>query len=779
MDLTRTEEQRLLAESAARFISDRHDAGRGRGDGAAPPAFNAETWRHFADLGWLALPIDPDNGGLGGGAVEVGILMEAFGRGLVCEPYLATVVLGAGLIAEHGSEAQKKALLPRVAAGTLRLAFAHSERAARFDLAHVAATARRSDEGWRLDGEKIAVLDAEAADLLIVSARTVAGDGAPGPLALFLVEPGAAGLVPRHHPRLGGGSAAMLTFRDVRLPAEARLGDGESDALAAVEAVVDRALAALSAEAVGMMQAVLDRTLDYTKVRQQFGRPLAANQVVRHRLVDMAVHCDEARSMALRAALKAGSAPAERARAACGAKAKIGIGARFVAEQAVQLHGAMGVTEELDIGAYFKRLLAFETLFGSSNHHHRRHLRLGGGAAGGLDLTAEDKAFEAEVRAFIATHLTPEIRRAQALTPSVFSDPEIVAPWQKALNAKGWVAPGWPKEYGGTGWTPMQRWIFETECARAGVPAISPMGVKMVGPVIIGFGTPEQKSHYLPRMLSGEDYWCQGYSEPGSGSDLASLKTRAVREGDTYVVNGTKIWTTHAHHANRMFALVRTEAGARPQDGISFLLIDMKSPGISIRPILTIGGDHEVNQVFFDDVRVPVANRVGEEGKGWSYGKYLLEFERGSGIASAKLRQALDQMLALARSDATARAIDDPDIARQAARIDIDIDALEMTELRLLSAMQAGEQPGAVSSLIKLRISEIRQAVTRLGVDVIGLDALAVEPMRPLYALNEEPVVAEEMLPVVPEHLNSRAWTIFGGTSEIQRDILAKLMLGL
>lgn len=779
MDLTRTEEQRLLAESAARFISDRQDAGRARTGAAEPAAFDAATWRHFADLGWLALPIDPAFGGLGGGAVEIGILMEAFGRGLVCEPYLATIVLGAGLIGEQGSDAQRQALLPRVAEGALRLAFAHSERAARFDLAHVATTARRLGDGWQLDGEKIAVLDAEAAGLIIVSARIASADGDAGPLALFLVTPDTAGLTIRHHPRLGGGSAGVVTLQGVRLPADARLGTGEGDALAVVEAVVDRALAALSAEAVGMMQAVLERTLEYTKVRQQFGRPLAANQVVRHRLVDMAVHCDEARSMALRAALKAASSPAERARAACGAKAKIGIGARFVAEQAVQLHGAMGVTEELDIGLYFKRLLAFETLFGGSNHHHRRHLRLGGETTGGLDLTAEEKAFEAEVRDFIATHLTPEMRRAQALTPSVFSDPQVVAPWQKALNARGWVAPGWPRDHGGTGWSPMQRWIFETECARAGAPSISPMGVKMVGPVIIGFGTPEQKSHYLPRMLSGEDYWCQGYSEPGSGSDLASLRTRAVRDGDTYVVNGTKIWTTHAHYANRMFALVRTDAGGRPQDGISFLLIDMKSPGISIRPILTIGGDHEVNQVFFDDVRVPVANRVGEEGKGWSYGKYLLEFERGSGIASAKLRQGLDQVLALARSDVTARAIDDPDIAREAARIDVDIDALEMAELRLLAAMQAGEQPGAVSSLIKLRISEIRQAVTRLGVETIGLDALAVEAVRPLYAINETPVVPEDVLPVVPEHLNGRAWTIFGGTSEIQRDILAKLMLGL
>jgi acyl-CoA dehydrogenase len=349
-----------------------------------------------------------------------------------------------------------------------------------------------------------------------------------------------------------------------------------------------------------------------------------------------------------------------------------------------------------------------------------------------LAFDAEERAFEMEVREFIAANLTPEMKRATALTPSVFSDPDIGMAWQRALHKKGWSAPGWPVEHGGPDWTPAQRWIFEAECARAGVPNVNVMGVKMVGPVIIGFGSPEQRNFYLPRILSGEDYWCQGYSEPGSGSDLSSLKTRAVRDGDDYIINGTKIWTTHAHHANRMFALVRTNETERQQDGISFILIDMKSPGITTRPILTIGGDHEVNQVFFDDVRVPVANRVGEEGKGWTYGKYLLEFERGAGIASAKLRDALKTISDLAESEATGRAIDDPDIAVRMSEIEVDIDTLEMTELRVLSALQTGQNPGAVSSLLKLRVSEIRQAVTRLGVEVIGNDGLYVEPVRPL-----------------------------------------------
>ena len=379
MDLTLSEEQRLLRDSVDRFVGETYDADHRRRAAAEPRGFSHEIWRQFADLGWLALPIEEAFGGLGGGAIETGILMEAFGRGLVTEPYLATVVLGASLITECGSEAQKQAMLPKVADGSLVLAFAHSERAARFDLAHVETSARKTPDGWRLDGRKNAVLDGGAADPIIVSARIAGDNGAPGKLCLFLVPSGTAGLTLRDFARLGGGRACNLDLADVRLPAGALLGGG-GDALAKIEAVVDRAMAALGAEAVGIMQTMLERTLEYTKVRQQFGRPLSANQVIRHRLADMAMQCDEARSIALRAALMADAEPIERGRAASAAKAKIGRCARFVAEQAVQLHGAMGVTEELDIGAYFKRLLAFDTLFGGSAHHYRRHAALGGRA---------------------------------------------------------------------------------------------------------------------------------------------------------------------------------------------------------------------------------------------------------------------------------------------------------------------------------------------------------------------------------------------------------------
>jgi alkylation response protein AidB-like acyl-CoA dehydrogenase len=377
MDLNLSDEQRLLRESVDRFINETYDADHRRRTAGDPLGFSPQIWKQFAELGWLALPIGEAYGGLGAGAIETGILMEAFGRGLVAEPYLATVVIGAGLIAECGSEAQRQAILPGVADGSLLLAFAHSERAARFDLAHVETSARKASDGWRLDGHKTAVLDGNAANQIIVSARIAGDNGTAGNLCLFLVPSGTAGITLRDFARLGGGRACNLDLSDVRLTAEALLGDG-SDCLPEIESVVDRALAALGSEAVGVMQTLLEKTLEYTKVRQQFGRPLSANQVIRHRLADMAMQCDEARSIALRAALMTDAEPVARSRAASGAKAKIGKCARFVAEQAVQLHGAMGVTEELDIGSYFKRLLAFDTLFGGSAHHYRRHAALGG-----------------------------------------------------------------------------------------------------------------------------------------------------------------------------------------------------------------------------------------------------------------------------------------------------------------------------------------------------------------------------------------------------------------
>ena len=400
-----------------------------------------------------------------------------------------------------------------------------------------------------------------------------------------------------------------------------------------------------------------------------------------------------------------------------------------------------------------------------------------------IDLSPEDAAFRAEVRAFLRDHLPRAVKEGAAATPSVFVEPDIGQAWNAVLHAKGWLGYQWPAEHGGTGWTPLQRYLFEKECAAAGAPNLTVLGLKLLAPVLWTFGTEEQKSTYLPRILSGEDYWCQGFSEPGAGSDLASLKTRAVRQGDTYVVNGSKIWTTHAHHANRMFTLVRTNSEVKKQAGISFLLIDLSSPGIAVRPILTNAGDHEVNQVFLEDVVVPAENLVGEEGQGWTIAKFLLENERGGSCHAPKLGYDLDQIMAAARTESDGeggRLADQPDWRRRAARARLGVDALDMIELKIVSEIAKGRPPGPQTSLTKLLASNLRQEIDLLAVDLFGIAGLQLDTTRPLYGASApDPVHSRGAQVAAARYLNSRAWTIFGGTNEVQSTIIAKSVLGL
>ena len=400
-----------------------------------------------------------------------------------------------------------------------------------------------------------------------------------------------------------------------------------------------------------------------------------------------------------------------------------------------------------------------------------------------LHFSSEDVAFRDEVRAFLAEHLPDHLKSGMAASPSVFVEPDIGQEWQAILNRKGWLGYQWPLEYGGTGWTPVQRYIFEKECALAGAPELTVLSLKLLAPVVFTFGTSEQKARLLPRVLSGADYYCQGFSEPGSGSDLASLQTRGELNGDHYVVNGSKIWTTHAHHANKIFALVRTEATTRKQAGISFLLLDMDQPGISVRPILTLAGDHEVNQVFFDNAIARVEDRIGEDGAGWAIAKFLLENERGGSCHAPKLLADLDAIDAAAAQEVDGcggTLADDRDWRRRIAKIRLEAQALEMIELRILSDIAKGRAPGPQTSLVKLLSSNLRQAIDLAWMDVYGDAGLELETRRPLYGnAAPAPVTSREAQTAAPRYLNSRAWTIFGGTNEVQAEIIAKTVLGL
>ena len=393
-----------------------------------------------------------------------------------------------------------------------------------------------------------------------------------------------------------------------------------------------------------------------------------------------------------------------------------------------------------------------------------------------LDFSAEETAFRDEVRAFVRASVPADIAR-KVLDHRHLSKEDQVR-WQDILAAKGWLAGHWPREFGGCGWTPVQVHIFDEEAAAAGAPRLIPFGLNMVAPVIMAFGSPWQKEHYLTRIRENKDWWCQGYSEPGSGSDLASLKMRALRDGEgegaEYVVNGQKTWTTLAQHADMIFCLVRTSTEGRKQEGISFLLIDMHAPGVSVRPIIMLDEGHEVNEVFFDNVRVPAKNLVGEEGKGWTYAKFLLGHERTNIAGVGASKRELATLKAIARSEMHEGRplIENPAFAAKIALLEIELMALEVTVMRVLAAR--GKAPGAESSILKIKGTEIQQTLTALMMEALGPYAQPFVPEEGAVAVGPDYAA-----PLAARYFNMRKTTIYGGSNEVQRNIIAQLVLGL
>ena len=396
-----------------------------------------------------------------------------------------------------------------------------------------------------------------------------------------------------------------------------------------------------------------------------------------------------------------------------------------------------------------------------------------------LNFTPEEQDFRAEVRDWLAANI-PEDLATKTRNDAPLTKDDMVR-WQTILNDKGWLTYDWPAKFGGAGWGPVKQFIFEDEMARACAPRILPFGLKMLAPVLMKFGSKEQQDHYLPRMCDGTDWWCQGYSEPGAGSDLASLKTTAVRNGDHYIVNGQKTWTTLGQHADWIFSLVRTSKEGKPQEGISFLLIDMKSPGIETRPIRTIDGGHEVNEVFFTDVKVPAENLVGEENKGWTYAKYLLTHERTNIAGVGKSNQELDRLKELTRSQKRngKPLSEDPLFAARLARAEIDLMNMEITNLRVLADAEAGGAPGPESSMLKILGTEIEQELTDLTRRALGRSAMALTPEVDEPGYNGPHVTPEGFQHAAEVYFNHRKTTIYGGSNEIQKNIITKMITGL
>ena len=398
-----------------------------------------------------------------------------------------------------------------------------------------------------------------------------------------------------------------------------------------------------------------------------------------------------------------------------------------------------------------------------------------------VSFTNEENDFQKEVNSFFNEKYPADIKEKQ--NKSVPLEKDDFIRWQKTLYEQGWAAPNWPIEYGGTGWTPVQKYIFANENAKANAPAIVPFGLGMVGPVIYTYGNEAQKKKFLPGILSSDVWWCQGYSEPGSGSDLASLKMKAERVGNEYILNGTKTWTTLGHMADWIFCLVRTSSDvARRQEGISFILVDMASEGVSVKPIITIEGDREVNEVHFENVRVPAENLIGEEGKGWTYGKVLLQHERTSIAGVARSQYRLSRLKEKIRNSENTQPslTGDNDFLKKIGQLEIELKALEFTELRTLAAVSVGKAPGPESSLLKIRGTEIQQKLDELFMEAAGYFSLPYVPQQ--YNLNSDPEEhvgfgADSLSSLV--YFNNRKASIYGGSNEIQKNIIAKHVLGL
>ncbi len=772
-----TDERALLQESLERLVREHYTLAARRAMLAGDVSFGRENWQRLAELGILALPFDADVGGLSGSLADVMVIGRVLGQALSLEPYVPCVVVCGRLLARARNTSLRNHWVEALASGRKLIALAHFEPGALTFGEARATQLQRHGRSLRLNGTKLLVPLARELDAFVVTAR----DSSGALQACLVPTAGTVGVEIRSYRLVDGTLVGDVVLRNVEVP------DGFvldlPDLQGELDEVFAYARAVVASDSVACMSALLRMTIDHCNSRKQFGQPLGRFQVLKHRLVDGHTSLEQAEALLELVSLRSRNWPANVA----AAKALIDEHALRLGHAAIQMHGAMGLTDELAVSHYHKRIVANSILYGDRADRLDEFAAKSGFLASGSPSSAlafpellgpEEETFRQEVRAFLTASLTPELKKAARRLTCTFPEKNTVMEWQEHLRRRGWLAPLLPKELGGTGWSAVERFLFEYECAVGGAPERVPMGFRYVGPVIARFGSQWQREYFLPRLFSGEHYWAQGFSEPGAGSDLAALKTTAVADGNDFIVRGSKIWTTHAHCADWIFCLVRTAQGARPQDGISFLLIDLRSPGIRIEPIPLLAVDHEVNQVFFDDIRVPRRNLVGEPGKGWQYAKYLLELERGGSVISGRVRHELDavkELVSHKQSEPSA----DRCLVRTLAGLEIRLLALELLELRLARSLKSATDPGVGGSVIKLLSSELQEEITELGMQIAGLRGLEVTG-RPIPdpAPAGQPTTDLELV-AMPRYLNTRAFTIFAGTSEIQREIIAKHLMGM
>jgi len=776
--LSQNSDMAMLEAPLERYLREHYSFEARRAVLRSDMSFDRAHWNFLAESGFLALPFCEEEGGLGGSLADVMSVMRHLGRTLVLEPYLDCIVVAGRLLAQSNAGHDKSALIAGLISGQNLIGLAHLERGdrARGDTRRTVFT--RESGRVRLNGEKILVPVAASLDSMLVTAQ---GEG--GKLGVLLVPASSKGLSIRHYRAADGRVMGDVRFDDVLLAGSSVLEF--HDVAAALDEILTYADAAVCAEIVGCMQSLLDMTADHLRTRKQFGQPIGSFQTLKHRLVDCYASVEQAMSMLELAATTANLHWKVNVAAA---RAFVSEHARHVGHEAIQMHGGMGLTDELAVSHFHKRVVVASLMFGSQADQIDRHLKLRDLIGDRpLDttlplpemLSPEETEFQHEVRRFLDRKLSAEIRAAVRRQTSTYPELHIFESWRKALNEQGWLAPHWPREHGGTGWTAVQRFIFEYESAVAGAPEQIPMGYRYVGPVISHFGSDWQKSYFLPRLLTGEHFWAQGFSEPGAGSDLAAVKTTAVLDGDHYVITGTKMWTTDAHLANWMFCLARTEKANKPQQGLSFFLIDMRTPGVKVEPIPLLAVDHEVNTVFLTDVRVPVAQLIGEAGRGWDYVKFLLELERGGSIFCGRMRYEFNRVRELA-ADVAPALRQDRVFMHRLASLEHRLLALEMLELQGARAMGAGGAPGIRGSLTKLLGSELQKDITEMAVTVAAYGSVELVPVRPLCAPGAPSLAGTDLEAVaMPRYLNMRVASIYGGSSEVQREIIAKHVFGL
>ncbi len=751
------DDDRMIADAAAAYCKRDPEYRRVRAVRNATPSFDRAAWREMADMGWLGARISEEHGGMALTFSQIAIILEQVGRSLAPEPLSAVGVMAAGVLAGSGNAALKAEYLPRLAAGEWIPTLAWQERGS--PLASAPADTRVIERAGRMviDGRKTSVAVGEAADAFIVSAL---GDGG---CALYLVDRDAPGLTVTPHPRVDGGTWSDVILNNVPVESSALLAKGP-EATALLERVLDETRLAVSAELVGLMSAVQGITVEYLKVRQQFGKPIGSFQALQHRAVDLYIQVEISSAVLEQtAALFDSEADAQRrAQAASQLKARASDAALIVTKGAVQLHGGIAYTDEYHVGLFLKRAMVLASWLGNATVHRTRHGALADAAEGAGASEEPLEPLQREARAFVEANFPAEWRY-----PSSRMRHTEVEPWLRKLHEKGWGAPGWPVEFGGMGLSAYDQIKMQEEFDRHGVMVVPNMGIAMLGPLLIRYGTEQQRRDYLPRILSGEMRWCQGYSEPGAGSDLASLRTTAVLDGDEFVVNGQKIWTSLAMDAHMIFMLVRTDPEARKQEGISFLLADMKTPGITVRRIVNISGESEFCEVFFDNVRVPKQNLVGEMNRGWMMAKSLLGSERIM-VGSPRLaRYPLMLLKNLLRSEGLWQ---EPVLRARYDALQLEVDDLAAAYIRMVEVLRRGGELGAEVSLLKIWITEAMQHVTDMLLEVSG-DAGVIDESRTL--------ADGSSLHAARQYFLSRPATIYAGSNEIQRNILAKAILGL